>query len=217
VIPKFLSDLSDNGKKLLTVALIIIVIALFDRLLIDPTMSRLSAINQDIAKEEKAIKQDLHFLGYKDKILKESKVFDPYLTKELPAEEEIIATFLKKVEMLANNANVTLIKVTPSTGTQEKEYLKYQADLECSGKLADVITFMHMVDTSNELMKVTKYNFSSKKADSDEIKAVLTVAKIVVAKRAVPAQVKPAGETSSKSTATDAGTSTQPSASGAAQ
>lgn len=180
MLGKFLSSLSSNGKKLLVLALIFVFAALIDRLLIGPTMSKLSSIDQDIVKEENNIKQDLHFLAYKDKIVKESASYEGYLTKKLPAEEEIIAAFLKRIEGLATKANVTLIKVTPSGGSKEKEYLKYQADLECSGKLIDVITFMHLVDSADELMKVLKFNFSSKKSDSDDLKALMTIEKIVV-------------------------------------
>ena len=214
MIGKFISSLLDNGKKLLAVTLIFVVVALFDRLLIGPTMSRMAAIDQDIAKEENLIKQDLHFLGYKNKILKEAQVFESYVVKNLPGEEEIIAGFLKKLEMLANKAGVTLIKVTPSTGTQEKEYLKYRADLECSGKLADVVAFMHLVGTSSDLMKVVKFSFSSKKSDSDEIKAVLTVDKIIVGKRpAVVSQTQTktqnSAETGLKSVSADNATTVQ--------
>ena len=188
MIVKFISGLSGNGKKLFLVSLILIVMALFDRLLIGPTMSRMAAIDQDIIKEENNIKQDLHFLGYKDKIFKESEAVEPYVTKDIPGDEEVIAGFLKKLEMLASKANVTLIKVTPSPGVQDKDYIKYQADIECAGKLADVITFMHLVNTSSDLMKVTKFNFSSKKADSDELKAVMSVAKVIIGRRAVSVQ-----------------------------
>ena len=187
----------------LLAALIIVVAALFDRLLIGPTMSRMDAIDQDIVKEEASIKQDIHLLGYKDKILKESDAYDAYVTKDIPTEEEIISAFLKKLEVLASKANVTIAKVTPSPGVQDKNYMKYQADLECSGKLADVITFMHLLNSSNELTKVVKFNFSSKKADSDEIKAVMTVIKAIVGKNPLPAKpdanaaVKPAAAHSS--------------------
>ena len=214
MISKFISGLSDNGKKLLAAALIIVVVALFDRLLIGPTLSRMAAIDQDISKEEGMIKQDLHFLEYKNKILKEAQAVESYVTKDLPGEEEIIAGFLKKLEMLANKSGVTLIKVTPSAGTQEKEYLKYQADLECSGKFADVAAFMHLVGTSDDLMKVVKFNLTSKKADSDEIKAVMTVDKVIVGKRpaAVPQpQAKPQNnaETGIKSVSVDNATAVQ--------
>lgn len=206
MIGKFVSGLSDTGKKILVVALIFVVVALFDRLLIGPTMSRMEMIDQDIAREESSIKQDLHFLGYKDKILKESKVFEPFITTEIPAEEEIIAGFLKQLEVLAGKANVTLIKVTPSTGVQEKDYWKYTADLECSGKLSDVASFMDTVNKSNDLMKVSKFNFTPKK-DSDDLKAVMTVEKVVVGKRSTPpaAQTKaPAAASAASAQASDA-------------
>ena len=61
--------------------------------------------------------------------------------------------------------------------------MKYTAELECSGILSDVVTFIHLVDTSKELMKVVKFSFSSKKADSDEIKALMTIHKVVIPKR----------------------------------
>ncbi|MBI3602316.1 MAG: type 4a pilus biogenesis protein PilO [Candidatus Omnitrophica bacterium] len=183
VIIKFISGLSDQGKKLLVIALMIVVAALFDRLLIDPTMSWLSTIDEQIRKEEEAIKQNVHFLSYKDKILRESQAVDPYVTHHLPKEEEIIAAFLKKIEIVATKANVTLVKVTPSAAQQEPYDLKYSADVECSGQLTDVVTFMHLVNSSNELTKVVKFNLGSPKAETDEIKATMTISKIIVTQR----------------------------------
>ncbi len=164
-------------------SLIILVVALFDRLLIGPMISRMTAIDQDIVKEESAIKQDIHFLAYKEKILKESKVLDAYIKKDIPAEEEIIAGFLKKLEILASKANVTLIKVMPSSGIQEKDYIKYQADLECLGKLADVATFMHLVDSSKDLTKVISFHITSKKTEDDTLKTLMSVVQIVIGNR----------------------------------
>lgn len=185
-ITKFISSLNENQKKLLVVAVVIVIAALFDRLLIAPTMSRLSSIEGDIVKEEASIRQDIHFLGYKDRILKESQEIDPYLTKNMSTDEEMIAGFLKKIEVLAGQARVTLIKISPAPGQQDTDYWKYQADLECSGNLSDVINFMHMINANSELMKVLKFNISSKKTDTDEIKATMTVEKIVVSDKPMP-------------------------------
>ena len=200
MINKFIAELSDLGKILLAAAFFMVVVALFDLLLIGPTMSRMSAIDGEILKEKSAIKQDLHFLEYKDRILKESKALEGYVTQTMLSEEEVIAAFLKKVEMLANKANVTLVKVTPPvTGTRDKEYLKYQEDIECSGKQADIITFMHLVDTSTELMKVVKFNFTSKKADSDELKAVMSIVKVIVGKTPLPVKAPVFGDSAQPS------------------
>lgn len=185
-INKFIAGLNDNQKKLLVLAIVIVTAALLDRLLIGPTMSHLSTIEEEITKEEASIKQDLRFLGYKDRIVKETQEIDPYLTKNTSTDEEMIAAFLKKIEGLASQTKVNLIKVNPASGEQDADYWKYQADLECSGQLADVVSFMHLVNSDTELMKVDKFNFSGKKSDTDEIKATMTIEKIVVTDKPMP-------------------------------
>ena len=191
-INKFIAGLSDFQKKLLIVTIIIVVAAIFDRLLIDPTISHLSLIKQDIAKEEAIIKQDLRFLKYKDRIVKETKEIDPYLTKNIKSDNEMIASFLNKIQTLAGDSKVVLIKINPSPVEQDAEYWKYQLDLECSGKLSDVITFMHVINSDIDLMKVDKFNFSAKKSDTDEIKASMTLEKIVVTAKPMPPKAKDA-------------------------
>jgi hypothetical protein len=189
-INKFIAGLNDFQKKLLVVALVFLIIALFDQLLIAPTMSRLSSIEEDIAKEEVTIKQDIRFLGYKDRIVKETQEIDPYLTKKMSTDEEMIAAFLKKIESLASQSKITLIKVNPAPGQQSPDFWKYQADLECSGNLADVISFMHLVNSDTELMKVLKFNFNGKKSDTDEIKATMTIEKIVVTNKPMSSEAQ---------------------------
>jgi len=185
-INKFIAGLNDNQKKLLVVAVVIVIAALFDRLLIGPTMSRLSSIEEDIAKEETTIKQDMRFLGYRDRIVKESSEVDPYLTKDMLTDNEMIASFLNKVQNLASQSKVNLIKINPAPGEQDADYWKYQADLECSGQLQDVISFMHSINSDMDLMKVDKFSFSGKKSDTDEIKATMTIEKIVVTDKPMP-------------------------------
>ena len=185
-ITKFISGLNEIQKKLLVITVVIVIAALFDRLLIAPTMSRLSSIEEDIAKEEALIKQDIHFLGYKDRIVKESEEISPYLTKNMSTDEEMIAAFLKKLESLASQTKVMLIKINPAPGEQDAEYWKYQADLECSGNLENVVSFIHLVNSDTNLMKVLKFNFSANKSNADEIKATMTIEKIVVTEKPMP-------------------------------
>jgi hypothetical protein len=201
-INKFIAGLNDVQKKLLVITVVIVIAALFDRLLISPTMSRLSAIEEDITKEEVTIKQDLRFLGYKDRINKESDEIGPYLTKNKLSDNETIASFLNKIQNLASQTKVTLVKINPNPGEQDAEYWKYQADLECSGNLSDVISFMHAINSDTELMKVDKYNFSAKKSDTDEIKATMTVEKIVVTDKPMPPKAQDANLPTAAPTAT---------------
>jgi len=200
-INKFIAGLNDTQKKLLVIAVVIVIAALFDRLLIGPTMSRLSAIEEDITKEEATIKQDMHFLGYKDRIVQETKEISPYLTKNMLSDNEMITAFLNKITNLTTQTKVSC-KVNSGPGTQEAQYWKYQADLECSGNLADVVSFMHLVNSDTSLMKVNKFSFSAKKSDTDEIKATMTIEKIVVTDKPMPPKVKDANASQSNPSAT---------------
>ncbi|MDE2028176.1 MAG: type 4a pilus biogenesis protein PilO [Candidatus Omnitrophica bacterium] len=184
-INKFIAGLNDNQKKLLVFTVVIVIVALFDRLLIGPTMSRLSSIDEDIAKQEDVIKQDLRFLGYKDRIKQETKEIAPYLTAVKLGDNETIAAFLNKIQTLAGASKVNLSKINPSAGQQEAQYWKYQADLECTGNLSDVITFMHAINSDKELMKVDKFSLTGKK-DSGDVKASMTVERIVVPGASMP-------------------------------
>ena len=186
VVTQFIAGLNETQKKLLWLAMVILVAALFDRLLIAPTMGRIASINEDIAKEKALIKQDLHFLEYKKRILKENQLMSVYVTKKLLTDDEMIAAFLKRIEGLANQSRIVLIKVNPGTGQQETDHITYQADLECSGKLADIITFMHLANTSKDLLKVIKFNLVGKKSDTDEIKATMTILRMVVTAEPLP-------------------------------
>ena len=203
-ITKFLSGLNENQKKLLIIAVVIVVAALFDRLLIAPTMSRLSSIEDDITKEETTIRQDMKLLAYKDRIVKESSDIDPYLTKDMSTDEEMIAAFLRKLESLATTTKVNLIKINPAPGEQDTDYWRYQADLECSGNLADVITFMHAVNADTDLMKVLKFNFAGKKSDNDDIKATMTIEKVIITTKPMPHKAPDANSPSVTATAAPA-------------
>ena len=142
-----------------------------------------------------------YFLSYKNKILKESQAVEPYLTDNPPPESEINTALLKKIEILAAKSSVTLAKETTGSSSEEKNGLRYSADVECSGKLTDVVAFMHLINTSNELMKIQKFNLGSKKSDADEIKATMTIAKVIISKKDLP---KPENPASSGNTPVDA-------------
>ncbi len=188
-INKFIAGLNDKQKKLFVAAVVVVIAAFFDRLLIGPTMSRLSSIEDDISKEQETIKQDLHYLQYKNRILRESHELSPYLTKKMLTDNEMIASFLNQIQTMATQMKINLAKINPSPGEQEADYWKYQADLECSGQLGDLISFMHTINSGKDLMKVDKFAFSGKKGDTDEVKATMTIEKIIVSDKPMPPKI----------------------------
>lgn len=180
MIQNFISKLSPQERKIFYIAACFIILALVDRIFFGPLTSKLKSLDEDIEQEKNVIKRDLRFLMYKDKILKENEELSIYYSKAPKTEEEIIADFLKAVEILATEAKINLIKVSPSETKPKKGYVEYYADLECDGPLENVAKFIHSIDSSKDLLKIVKMDLAPKKASANEISAVMSVVKFVI-------------------------------------
>lgn len=182
MIGKLLAKLNDQQKKILTIVVVVLIALLFERLLLTPTLNRLAVIDEDIQKQKDRIAQDLAFLTQEEHINKESAVLKKFVAyDQLPVEEEIIASFLKKLETLSLKAQVTVAKVVPAAGEKLEGKLRYTADIDVSGSLTDIIRFMHIINTSDDLMKVVKYSLSSRRGETnDVVKSLMTIEYIVI-------------------------------------
>ena len=191
MIQKFISKLSQNEKKILVLAGIVLFMVFLDRFFFGPALENLKSIEEDIRDKENSLKRYLRFLSYKDQISKERDMLEKYYAKKQLNSGEIKEIFLNKVEMLAHQANISSIRVTPSEGEKKKDYTEYFANLECLGKFKDILTFMHAIDSSEELMKIVKFSMNAKKAGSDELTVSMTVSKIIVESETIEKNDKP--------------------------
>ncbi len=179
MIHKFISGLSATEKKVFLLAALAVTAALFDRLLISPATGRLRQLNEAIEKEQNVVRQNQHFLAYRERIMKDASVFGDYFTQEVKAEEEVIADFLKQVELMATKANVQMSKLTPAGQEYTDDFLKYLVSLDCSASLTDLTSFIYALQSSKNLFKVEKMTVSSGKAE-DVVQATLTISRLVI-------------------------------------
>ena len=180
LISKFISGLTANEKKILMIAGLFVLLALFDRLLVGPSLGRMKELDDSIAKEEDVIKQNLRFLGYRERIVKDAAAFKEFYTKDVRSEEEITADFLKKLELMGTQSNVELSKISPIAPEYQKDYVKYFATMDCSGKLENITAFVYAINNSKELVKVEKMTLGGNARSADVVQASLTVSKMIV-------------------------------------
>lgn len=176
----FFTKLSDKEKKIFYVAVAVVLMMILDRIFLGPVFSRMKFLDEQIRQQQNIIQRDLRLLSYKDRILKDNKELKKYYGSESRTVEEIIADFLKKLEMMASQSQVNLIKVSPSDSKQKKGYIEYYANLECEGFLENIVNFMHAIDTSEDLLKIIKVSMSLKRASGDEILVGMVVAKMII-------------------------------------
>ena len=167
-------------ERLLTVAMIFVLLAFFDRLLIGPSLSRLKDIDESIVKEEAGIKQNMRFLTYRDRIVKEAATFKDFYSRDVRAEEEVIGEFLKKIELMATQSKVELSKISPLGQDYKKDFIKYFVTLDCSGKFEDITNFIYAVNNSRDLLKVEKMNIVGNSRELDKVQAGLTISRMIM-------------------------------------
>jgi len=190
---KFLANLTPSQKKIFYVAVFMVVLALFDRLLVGPTTAKLHTVDEAIESEENSIKGDLRFLAYKDRINQEGKIYDAYYAKGTPREDEVMAAFLEKLDNFTTQSGLTLQKNNRSNDQKDPskespDYLVYRADLEVSGTLDNIAKLMYAINTSPDFLKILKLNLAMKKTgDVEEMKASMTVAKYIITDNPSPA------------------------------
>ncbi|MBF0523202.1 MAG: hypothetical protein HQL24_09125 [Candidatus Omnitrophica bacterium] len=181
MISDFLKKLSDQEKKILYVTIVLVTVALLDRLFLGPALDKVKLINEEIQQQEIIIQRNARFLQYKDKILNENHAFDKYFVDKINDKDVINAEFLSTVEKLATKLNVGLAKSSPSKINVHKRFIEYFADLDCSGELKNVVSFMHAINSTDDLLKVVKFSMAPKKGSTtQEVNASMTIVKLLI-------------------------------------
>lgn len=179
-VHKFLSKLSEKERRIFNITLIFVVLAISDRLFLGPALDKLRNMETEIAQQENSITRDLRFLSYKERILNESRNLSGYFAAEVKDDDVLNAEFLRTVERLASQSNVNLVKSNPSQSKKQKDYVEYYASLDCTGKLEDVITFMHSINSSKDLLKIVKFTMTPKAGTSSDVNASMMIVKLII-------------------------------------
>lgn len=180
MINKFISGLSAGEKKILTIAGVIVIFALFDRLLLGPALGRIKEIDESIVKEESVIRQNLHFLNYRERIEKEAGQFKDFYAKRPHTEEEIIADFLKRVEYMASQTSIQLSKISPAGQELQSDYAKYFVSVDTVGTLEALTRFIYSINNTKELFKVEKMSLNANAKNAENVQATLTISRMII-------------------------------------
>ena len=175
----FWSKLSNKEKIGLSLAFAVMAIALLDRLIISPVRERFRRINQEIRISEKQLAHDLRNVHQKDQI---AKLFDKYVeyVQRSGSDEEEVAKILGEIESLARGSKIYLANMKPQTPKEIDFYKEYAVEIDAEGEIASLITFLHQLNTSTQLLRVEKLRLSSNKKGDKTLKASMLIIRVLV-------------------------------------
>jgi len=176
---EFLSKLSKKEKIGLYLAVIVVLLAFLDQIVVKPIRNKVARLNQKIQICEEELKRDLQSLSEKKSISREYEKYARYVTKAGSDEEEV-AKILAEIEELARKSTVNLVDITPQTPGEFDFYREYTAEIEIEGKTGAVVKFLYELNNSALLLRTQKVRLTLRSRKLLNITAVILVTKILI-------------------------------------
>jgi Tfp pilus assembly protein PilO len=171
---------SRKEKLILSVACVCVVLALVDRMVVAPIISKLDSLKGQIRQKEETIKRNLHIVSQKERVEHEVQKFSSYFNA-LASEEENVTVFLKELEALANKSSLSIVDMKPA-GIKEDDnkVKKCVVTLSGEGQMEQIMDFMYNVENSSSLLTVERYQINPKSRETSVAQCSMTISKILM-------------------------------------
>lgn len=175
----FWNKLSDKEKLGLGLAFAVMAVALLDRLVVTPVRDHFRRINQEIKIKEKQLAHDLRNVHQEDTI---SQKFDKYVeyVQRSGSDEEEVARILGEIESLARQSDIYLANMKPQSPKEVEFYKQYAVEIDAEGEIGPLITFLHQLNTSKQLLRVEKLRLGSNRKGEKTLKASMLVTRVLL-------------------------------------
>lgn len=184
-VETFFSKLSKRERLLVIIAAVLVVLALMDMLVLGPILHHLNSVEGEINRKAAAIRRDLRILSFKEAILEEYAQYVRYMDSGEKSEEEIVAALLRKIETIASEKSVSISNVQPGDVLATSIFRVYKTSIAGQGALMNVLEFMYLLEESDYLFRVTKYELVPKSKGSEIVKFSLDIERVFITKEDV--------------------------------
>ena len=173
----FFSKLAKKERIGLSIASLIVLLALADRLVVSPIRGVMGRLNREIEICEEELRRDIMSMNEKKAISKEYEKYTQYVTKAGSDEEEV-AKILAEIEGIARKSNVNLVDITPQAPREIDFYREYAAEIEIEGETPAIVSFLYRLSNSTLLLRAQKLRINLKASGS--VGAFVLVTKILI-------------------------------------
>lgn len=176
----FIGKLAKREKILLAIAIFLFSLALMDVLMLGPILKQLGEMQGEIQTKHASIKRDLRILSFRDGIIREYTRYVAYMDSGEKTQEEIVAALLQKIESIAAQKKVSISNVQPGDVDDGPIFQIYKTTLSGEGNLMDVLEFMYLLEESDYLFQVVKYELTPKSKGSEVMKFEMDIERILI-------------------------------------
>ncbi len=163
----------------LSIAAVIVVIAVGDRLVFTPVRDTFEQINRETIMAEKQLASRIHNINQKDLVAAEYQKYGLTL-KETSSDDERTAKMLSEIEALAKKAGIALADIKPQPVRNIDVYREAAVVVNAQGSMEAVVMFLHYLHDSPLLLRTQKLHLDLKDNNSSAIQISIKVAKVLI-------------------------------------
>ena len=188
-LPNF-SKWSRRERLLAVVGTVVVISVLLDRAVVNPWWKHLSFLRQEIERIEHDLVAHEKLLARREGILAQAKLYERYVQPS-PGSELQMATFLKEIETLARQAQVSLEEIKPQPVAETEVYENYSFEVFSECSLDQWIRLVHLIETSPSLFEIQKAKLSVKEGKTDVLSGYLLIGAVAMRAPEPPATPAP--------------------------
>jgi len=176
-----LSKISKRDKMILYAGAVVLFLVGGYYLAVTPWLEYRSKIKKQIKSLELVAQENNFLLSREMDILRERALYEKHVHFGVSSEVEI-ALFLKEIESLAGQVQVSLQEIRP-LGTEFGEWHReYGLEVRFVAQLPNWIRFVHALENAATLFTISKVQMEKDAEDPRVLKGVMQVRKLVVSK-----------------------------------
>ena len=181
-IISFVSRLSKRERTIFYVTVFVVGLILLDVLILSPILSKINELNEVIQLQEEAIELSLLIVTQEERIKKESKLYEVYLSEPQITEEEEINAFKREMNDIAKKSSVYLAgfssasKDAGTEGTLARYFIKFNFEAQ----MEQVLHFFHNITNHKQLLKIEAYDIKPKAEGISIVAGSMSISKAII-------------------------------------
>lgn|GEM_PF-1516168 len=177
-LPDF-SKMSKREKIAVAIGAMILMLVVADRLVLSPWLDYRKKLKKEIRELEQTAAGRNLLLSRQGSIFIDQELYKRYIHKGESSDVEI-ASFLKEIESLAAQSQVSLQEVRPLNTEGGEWYEEYGLEVHFLSSLPQWTKFIYLLDSSSSLITIERNDMGLEKEGSKTLKGVIRIKRLVL-------------------------------------
>ena len=154
----------------------LLVIWFISRVVLSPFHEKLATLDREVALQEAKLRKGITLIEKKEAISKEYDKYASFFSIQNYSDEESVANFLKEVEKISRETNLTILDMKPQKEVAKDKFSKeYQINIKAEANMKQLVNFLYALTNSSLLFSVEKMVLVPKSEESSDLSITMAV------------------------------------------